>query len=77
LDENEHVHMAGLSEYSNAAECKAFADAYLEGVPEAGLPTVKGWVAAKAAYEAARKSGDPLDVGTKEAFKAFAEAAKS
>jgi hypothetical protein len=76
LNEEGHVSWVGLSEYSNAAEAKAFAEKSSAGVPEAGLKTLNGWVAAKAAYEGARKEGDALSVGTKEAFKAFIEAAK-
>lgn len=52
LDDNDHVQHAGLSEYSNYAEAKAFVDQYLDGVPEAGQPVVKAWLAAKEAYEA-------------------------
>lgn len=73
LDENDHVHWAGLTEYSNGAEAKAFADTYGEGVPEAGRALLNKWVAAKLAYDASRVKSDPLDVGVIEAAKAFAE----
>jgi len=76
LDEQEHVHWAGLTEYSDSAEAKAWAEKYGEGVPEAGRSTLAGWVASKAAYEAARKPNDPLEVGVKEAMKAFIVAAE-
>jgi hypothetical protein len=77
LNEEGHVTWAGLSEYSNGAEAKAFADTYGEGVPEAGKQVLRAWVAAKLAYDGARTKDDPLHVGTKEAFKAFVDAAKS
>jgi hypothetical protein len=73
LNEEGHVNWAGLSEYSNGQEAKNFADKYGEGVPEAGRALLNKWVAAKLAYDAARTQSDPLEVGTKEAFKAFVE----
>ena len=73
LDENEHVHWSGLSEYSDGAEAKAWAETYGAGVPEAGQTWMNKWVAAKTAYDANRKSGDALSVGLPEAHKAFAE----
>jgi hypothetical protein len=54
LDDQEHVTWAGLSEYSDGAEAQAFKDKYLEGVPEAGQPTLNQWVAMKLAYDGAR-----------------------
>lgn len=67
LDDNGHVQWNGLSEYSTAAEAKAFLETYGAAVPEAGRATLEKWAAAKAAYEAARKPGDPLNVGLTEA----------
>lgn len=75
LDENEHVKWAGLTEYSNGAEAKAWAEKYGEAVPEAGQATMKSWVAAKVAYDAARKPADPLEVGIVEAHKAWLDEA--
>jgi|SRR6266576_320358 len=72
LDENEHVRCAGLTEYSDGAEAKAWSDKYGEGVPEAAKLRLAKWVAAKLAYDGNRKHEDPLDVGMKEAFTAFA-----
>lgn len=74
LDENEHVHWAGLTEYSTGAEALAWKDKWFEGVPEAGKATVMRWVAAKAAYDANRTDGDPLENGLVEARKAFLKA---
>lgn len=71
LDEQEHVHWAGLSEYSTGDEAKTWQDAFGEAVPEAGRQKLAKWVAAKLAYDGARKSEDPLDVGLSEALKAF------
>ncbi len=71
LDENDHVHWAGLTQYSDGAEATAWAEKFGEGVPEAGLVTLQRWVAAKVAYDAARKPGDHLDVGFVEGYKAF------
>lgn len=71
LDENEHVQMAGLTEYSDGAEAKAWAEKYGEGVPEAGQGILKKWVAGKVAYDANRNPGDPLMVGFAEAQKAM------
>lgn len=74
LDDAGHVQWDGLTEYSNGAECKAWADKFGEGVPEAGRATFNGWVAAKAAYDANRNKGDALGVGLTEARKAFVDA---
>ena len=71
LDEQEHVQWIGLSEYSSAAEAKAFAERYGAGVPEAGRKALESWVAAKVAYEKARAPGDALSVGLPEARAAF------
>jgi hypothetical protein len=73
LNDDDHVQFAGLSEYSNGAEAKAWFENFGEGVPEAGLDVVKRWVAAKVAYDGARNPGDPLNVGLPEARKAFYE----
>jgi len=73
LDENEHVQFSGLSEYSDGAEAKAWAETYGEAVPEAGRVILNKWVAAKVAYAANRESGDALNVGLPEAIKAFNE----
>lgn len=71
LNDDGHVTWAGLTEYSNGAEAKAFADTYGEGVPAAGRALLDRWVAAKLAYDAARSPGDPLAVGFTEAREAF------
>jgi hypothetical protein len=73
LNEEGHVNWAGLTEYSNGQEAKNFADKYGEGVPEAGKALLNKWVAAKLAYDAARETTDPLNVGVTEAMKAFTE----
>ena len=74
LDDEGHVACAGLSQYSGGAEAKAFQDTYGAGVPEAALPLLNKWVAAKVAYDGARESGDPLSKGLPEARKAWGEA---
>lgn len=71
LDDENHVHWAGLSEYSNGAEALAWKEKYSEGVPEAGRSILDRWVAAKIAYDGARTKDDPLHVGLAEAHKAF------
>jgi len=71
LTEQGHVTYAGLSEYSDGAEAKAWSDKYGEGVPEAGRKTLAQWVAAKLAYDANRQKGDPLSKGLPEARAAF------
>lgn len=73
LNAEGHVHWAGLTEYSDGAEAKAFADTFGAGVPEAGRALLNKWVAAKVAYDASRTKSDPLEVGTAEAAKAFVE----
>lgn len=73
LDENEHVQFSGLSEYSSGAEASAWAEKFGAAVPEAGRLIHAKWVAAKAAYDANRASGDPLANGLPEARKAFYE----
>ena len=67
LDEQGHVKFAGLGEYSNGSEAKSWSDTYRNGVPAAGLDILDRWVAAKMAYDAARKKGDALSVGLPEA----------
>jgi hypothetical protein len=74
LDEDNHVQWSGLTEYSDATESQKFLDTYGAGVPEAGLPLLRKWVAAKLAYAANRQKSDPLSVGPPEARKAFTEA---
>jgi hypothetical protein len=77
LNEEEHVHWSGLSEYSEAAEAVAWAEKFGEAVPEAGQETLARWVAAKVAYEAARTPGAPLSVGLPEARAAFFKPTKT
>jgi hypothetical protein len=77
LDDAEHVHSAGLSEYCTGAEAKAWSDKWRDGVPDVGLALLDKWVAAKVAYDANREKGDPLNVGLVEARKAFAETTKA
>jgi hypothetical protein len=72
LNEEGHVEWRGLGEYSDAAESKAFAETFGEGVPEAGKEVLARWVKAKVAYEAARES-KPVGEATVEALKAFSE----
>ena len=72
LDEAGHVQWAGLSEYYDGAEAKAWSDQYREGVPEAGLDIHDRWTCAKRTYGAHRKPGDPLGVGLAESRRAFA-----
>ena len=50
LDPEGNVKCAGLSEYANVEECEAFFDMYFAGVPAAGQPVTKAWLAAKQAY---------------------------
>src|SRR5208337_4925220 len=71
LNENRHVMFTGLSEYSSGEESKTWADTYGEGVPEAGAGVLRKWVASKLAYDSARKPGDPLLTGIREASEAF------
>jgi len=73
LNEEGHVEWAGLTEYSGGAEATAFLEKYGEAVPEAGLPLLRKWTAAKVAYDGNRESGDHLAKGLPEARKAFAE----
>lgn len=73
LNKEGHVEWSGLSEYSDAAEAKLFVEKYGEGVPEVGKEVLRKWVAAKLAYEANRNDGDKLNIGLREAHKAWAE----
>ena len=68
-----HVTWSGLTEYSDYAEAKAWADKFGEAVPEVGQALMRKWVAAKLAYESNRKDSDPLVEGTVEATRAFIE----
>jgi hypothetical protein len=69
--ENGHVSYSGLHQLCDGAEAKAWQEKYGEGVPEARKDTSRRWIAAKVAYDAARKPGDPLSVGMKEAVQAL------
>lgn len=73
LDEQGHVQWSGLSEYCSGAEAEAWEQKFGAGVPEAGRGLLRKWVAAKVAYDANRKSSDPLSTGLPEARKAFTE----
>jgi hypothetical protein len=75
LDDVGHVQWAALGEYSTGAEAQAWKDKYGAAVPQVGLGTLNAWVAAKAAYDAARTPGDLLNVGLVEARKAFYDVA--
>lgn len=77
LNSEGHVNWAGLTEYGGAQEAQNFVDTYGAGIPAAGLPITKAWLASKRAYEGARKEGDPLSVGVAEARLAFAKAFKA
>ena len=71
LNEDGHVKFAGLTEYSDGAEAKAFADTYGEAIPEAGKVLLNKWVAAKVAYDANRTQDAPLAEGLPEAYQAW------
>jgi len=71
LDEYEHVKFAGLNQYSDGAEAKAFQETYGAGVPEAGRVLLNKWVAAKVAYDA--NKGEKLGDGLPAARKAWSE----
>lgn len=74
LDSDGHVGWSALTEYSDAAESMKWRDTFGAAVPEVGRAAMNKWIAAKVAYDAARKPGDPLDIGLTEARKAFFEA---
>lgn len=74
LDDAGHVRAAGLNEYSNGAEAEAWRAMYGAGVPSEAVGLMDRWVAAKLAYDAARKPGDGLVVGLPEARVAFVSA---
>jgi len=71
LDEANHVTWSGLTEYTSGAEAEAWRRTFGDGVPPEGMPTMLKWVAAKLAYDAARKPDDHLAVGIVEARKAW------
>jgi hypothetical protein len=77
LDEQGHVTWATLTEYSDSAEATSWQATFGPGVPEAGQAVMNAWIAAKLAYDAARKPGDPLSVGLHEAKVAFAAQVKT
>lgn len=56
LDEQSHVHVAGLTEYCSGAEAKAWSDKYREGVPEAARAALDRWVISKVAYDAVKEA---------------------
>ncbi len=71
LDALDHCTWSGLTAYSTGAEAEAWRNTYGEGVPEAGRVILDKWVAAKLAYDGARKPDDHLAVGLPEAREAF------
>lgn len=73
LDDAGHVQWAGLTEYCDGAEAKAWQETYGAGVPPEGRETLDRWIAAKVAYDANRNPGDPLVKGLAEARKAYME----
>jgi hypothetical protein len=73
LDEQDHVHWTGLSEYSDGQDAKTFLDTFGAAIPDAGREVTQRWVTAKLAYDAARKPGDPLNIGLAEAYTAVAK----
>jgi hypothetical protein len=81
LDENDHVHWAGLTEYSTGAEAVAWKEKYGDAVPEAGRAKLNEWVVSKVAYDKAREAAkakgenSPLSVGLEEANKAWLDEA--
>jgi hypothetical protein len=60
LDENNHVQWAQLSEYCNAAEARAWSDAFRSGVPQEAIESLDHWVKLKEAYEARKATGQGL-----------------
>ena len=82
LDDKGHCHWTGLSQYSDGAESKAWADKWRDGVPPAGLATLDEWVKAKLAYDGAREANPEaaakdLSFGLKEAFQTIVDTAKA
>ncbi len=71
LDEAGHVQHAGLTEYTDGAQAAAWREMYGAGVPDGCRELMNRWVAAKVAYDAARKPDDALGVGLVEARRAF------
>jgi len=51
LDDNNHVHWTGLSEYSDTVEVLAWHEKFGAGIPEAGRAQAAFWVKSKLAYE--------------------------
>ena len=72
LDDAGHVQFAGLSEYTDGAQAKAWRDQYIAGVPEAGRELLERWVASKLAYDA-RPSDEPMAIKAAHARVAFAK----
>ncbi|HVG51650.1 MAG TPA: hypothetical protein VM867_08460 [Xanthobacteraceae bacterium] len=73
LDAQGHVQFSGLSQYCSGAEAAAWREKYGAAVPEIGQLLLNKWVNAKLAYDANRKSGDPLVNGLAEARKAWVD----
>jgi len=71
LDDVGHVQWSALTEYSSAAESAAWRDKYAAGVAPEHRRGLDAWIAAKLAYDAARKPGDHLAVGLPAARAAF------
>lgn len=57
LDENDHVTWSGLTEYTDAAEAKAWVETYGAGLDPLAAKVAAVWVAAKEAYEKKRDEG--------------------
>lgn len=55
LDNKGHVHWSGLTEYTNGMEASAWRDQYGAGCHPASVALMNKWVAAKVAYDAAKR----------------------
>lgn len=72
LDADNHVQWSGLSEYTDGAQAKAWAEQFGAGVPAAGRELMQRWVAAKLAYDA-RPADEAMAVKAAHARVAFAK----
>jgi hypothetical protein len=60
LNDEGHVKWSGLTEYTNGAEAKAWADTYGAGVPDMLRRNMEMWVTSKLAFDARREAGGTI-----------------
>ncbi len=79
LNDEGHVTWTGIQQYCDTKELVTWAETYAHTMPEEAQTYLRKIIAAKVAYDAKRdesadRLNEPLSVGLKEAYVAFAKA---